>query len=198
MMTDDRPPLGGFELTGPLETERLLLRPVVASDLDAVFAYQSRPDVARYLYWGPRTRDEVRAALELKVAARSIHERGDVLALGVTVPPSTWLIGDLILELTSVEHRQAEIGYIIHPDHAGHGYATEAGREVLKIAFEDLRVHRVVGRLEARNTASARVLEKLGMRREAHLIENEFVKGGWQSEAIYAILDREWGAMQRA
>ncbi|MDP9231451.1 MAG: GNAT family N-acetyltransferase, partial [Actinomycetota bacterium] len=61
--------------------------------------------------------------------------------------------------------------------------------------FEDLRLHRVIGRAEARNVASARVLEKLGMRQEAHLIENEYVKGEWQSELVYAILDREWRAI---
>jgi hypothetical protein len=68
----------------------------------------------------------------------------------------------------------------------------EAGRVLLRLAFEDLGLHRVIGRLEARNTASARVLERLGMRREAHLVENEYVKEEWQSELVYAILDREW------
>ena len=53
-------------------------------------------------------------------------------------------------------------------------------------------MHRVIGRLEARNAASARVLERLGMRQEAHMIENEYVKGEWQSEVVYALLDREW------
>ena len=55
-------------------------------------------------------------------------------------------------------------------------------------------MHRVVGRLEARNAASARVLERLGMRQEAHMIEHEYVKGEWQSEVVYALLDREWRA----
>ncbi len=102
------------------------------------------------------------------------------------------LIGDVSLHLVSDEHRQGEVGYIIHPDHAGRGYATEAVRQLLRIAFDDLGLHRVVGRLEARNLASARVLEKLGMRREALLVENEWVKDEWQSELVYAILDREW------
>ena len=57
-----------------------------------------------------------------------------------------------------------------------------------------MRLHRVIGRLEARNVASARVLEKLGMRREAHFIENEWVKGEWQSEYVYAMLAEEWAA----
>ena len=65
---------------------------------------------------------------------------------------------------------------------------------VLRLAFEDLKLHRVIGRTEARNTASARFMEKLGMRREAHLIGNEWVKDEWQSELVYAILDREWRA----
>ena len=72
----------------------------------------------------------------------------------------------------------------------GEGYATEASRPLLDFAFGPLGLHRVIGRLELRNGGSARVLEKLGMRREAHLVENEWVKGDWQSELVYAILAR--------
>jgi RimJ/RimL family protein N-acetyltransferase len=68
---------------------------------------------------------------------------------------------------------------------------------MLDFAFDTVRLHRVVGRTEARNTGSARVLEKLGMRREAHLVENEWVKGEWQSEVVYAVLAREWAVEQR-
>jgi RimJ/RimL family protein N-acetyltransferase len=176
----------------PLETERLLLRPFGAGDLDALFAIHSRPDVARYLYWEPRTRDEVRGVLEEKVRGRVIGSEGDTLTLAMALKATTELIGECSLHLLSDEHRQGEIGFIVHPDHHGRGYATEAARVLLRLAFEDLDLHRVVGRLEARNTASARVLEKLRMRREAHLVENEHVKGEWQSELVYAILDREW------
>ncbi len=92
------------------------------------------------------------------------------------------------------DNRQGEIGFIFDPAHQGHGYATEAARALVAHAFEHYGLHRVYGRLEPRNVASARVLEKLGMRREAHLIENEWVKGEWQSEAVYALLAREWAA----
>jgi RimJ/RimL family protein N-acetyltransferase len=91
----------------------------------------------------------------------------------------------------------AEIGFIVHPDHHGQGYATEAGRALLGIGFDELKLHRVIGRAEVRNVASARVLEKLGMRQEAHFVENEFVKGEWQSELVYAILDWEWWGRER-
>jgi RimJ/RimL family protein N-acetyltransferase len=96
------------------------------------------------------------------------------------------------ISLTVEPHRQGEIGFIFHPDHQGRGYATEAAAAVLAIAFGAYGLHRVFGRLEARNVASARVLEKLGMRREAHLRENEWIKGEWQSELVYAVLAREW------
>lgn len=184
-----------FELAGPIETERLLLRPFVAEDFDAVFAMQSRPDVARYLYWDARTEDEVRTALEEKIAGTAIRAEGDVLFLATVLKSTGKLVGDIVLHWISRDHRTAEIGFIVHPDHQGHGYATESVRVLLRLAFQDLQLHRVIGRAEARNIASARVLEKLGMRREAHLIENEYVKGEWQSELVYAILDREWRAI---
>jgi RimJ/RimL family protein N-acetyltransferase len=181
-------------VTAGIETERLLLRPFEAGDFDAVLDMQSRPDVARYLYWEARTEPEVRAALKKKIASDAIRSEGDPLFLAVELKATNQVVGDVVLQWVSEQHRQGEIGFIVHPDHQGHGYATESGRVLLRHAFEDLELHRVVGRVEPRNIASSRVLEKLGMRREAHLVENEYVKGEWQSELIYAILDREWQA----
>jgi RimJ/RimL family protein N-acetyltransferase len=191
-MTERRDGVRPFELGGPIETSRLRLRPFEAGDLDALFAYQSRDDVTQHLQWSSRSRDEVQEALERKIAATAIRKEGDFLALAAELASTGEIVGDIVLGLVSEEHRTGEIGYIVHPDHHGHGYATEAGRAVLRVAFEDLRLHRVTGRLDARNVASARVLEKLGMRREALQVENELVKGEWQSELVYAILDREW------
>jgi len=178
----------------PLQTERLLLRPFTPGDLDALLAIQSRDDVTRYLYWDPRTAAEVREVLDRKVRSTAIVAEGDNLSLAAVLRESGQLIGDCSLRWVSAEHRQAEIGFIFHPDHHGRGYATEAAAALLALAFENLRVHRVIGRLEARNTASARVLERLGMRKEAHLVENEHVKGEWQSEIVYAQLEREWAS----
>jgi RimJ/RimL family protein N-acetyltransferase len=184
----------GLHPTYPLETDRLLLRPFTPEDFDALFALHSRQEIARYLYWEARTEAEVRDVLDKKIASTGIGTEGDVIALAAVVKGTTEPIGDFVLQWLSEEHRQGEIGYIVHPDHHGRGFATEASRVLLRMAFDDLKAHRVVGRVEARNTASARVLEKLGMRQEAHLVENEHVKGEWQSELVYAILDREWFA----
>jgi RimJ/RimL family protein N-acetyltransferase len=176
----------------PLHTERLLLRPFAPADLDALVAIQSRDDVTRFLYWDPRTAAEVREVLDRKIHSTTIVAEGDSLSLAAVLRESGELIGDCSLHWVSAEHRQAEIGFIFHPDHHGHGYATEAAAALLALAFDELRVHRVIGRLEARNDASARVLQRLGMRKEAELIENEYVKGEWQSEIVYALLEREW------
>jgi RimJ/RimL family protein N-acetyltransferase len=181
----------------PLETDHLVLRPFEEGDLDALLAIYEREDVARFLYQGVRSEEEVRALLERKIAGHRAESEGDTLHLAIVPKADDRLVGDCVLTITSSTHRQGEIGFVVHPHHQGRGYATEAARALLRIAFEDLGLHRVIGRLEARNTASARVLEKLGMREEAHLVENEWVKGEWQSERVYAMLDREWRAAQR-
>lgn len=188
--------MGALAPAYPLRTERLLLRPFTTGDFEAAFPIYSSADVARYLYWDPRTAAEVREVLERKTHSTRIAADGDGLSLAILVEESGDLVGDCSLTLLSRAHRQGEIGFLLHPDHQGYGYATEAAQVLLRLAFEDLGLHRVVGRLEARNAASARVLERLGMRHEAHLVENEYVKGEWQSEIIYAILDREWRAFQ--
>jgi RimJ/RimL family protein N-acetyltransferase len=176
----------------PLRTARLTLRPYVSGDLDALHDIQSRPEVTRYLMYGARDRDQVRAVLQERIQAHG-PERGAV-NLAAVLPDSGTLIGDVVLFLGDREHRQGEIGYVFHPDYGGRGYATEAARMLLRLGFEDYRLHRIVGRLDARNTASARVLERLGMRREAHFVQNEVVKGEWTDELVYAMLEDEWRA----
>ncbi|HEU4529313.1 MAG TPA: GNAT family protein [Actinomycetota bacterium] len=186
----------GYDYVGPIGTERLVLRAFEPGDFDTVYAMRSNPEIVRYLYWDVHTRDQARRALEDRIRFRSIRREGDVLALAAVRHGTDDMVVDVILRFVSEAHSLAEIGYIVHPDHQGNGYATEAARAVLAIAFDDVGFHRVVGSLEARNAASARVLDKLGMRREAHLVENEWVKGEWQSEVVYAMLDREWRALR--
>jgi RimJ/RimL family protein N-acetyltransferase len=177
----------------PIETRRLRLRPLRAGDLGTLHAIQSREDVCRWLYWGPRSQDEVREALERQIAGLR-DTPADGVNLAVEPMTTGELVGHVNLSVGPPEHRQGEIGFLFHPDHQGRGYATEAAAAMLALAFETYDLHRVVGRLEPRNVASARVLDKLGMRREAHLIENEWVKDEWQSELVYAVLAREWHA----
>jgi RimJ/RimL family protein N-acetyltransferase len=180
--------------TFPLETERLLLRPYSADDLESFHDLARREDVNRYLYSEPRDRDEAREALARVAGKTAIDDEHNDLLLAVLLKDSGVIIGHVTLERASREHRQGEIGYVLHPDHQGHGYATEAATVMLRLGFDGLGFHRIVGRLDARNAASARVLERLGMRREAHLRENEFIKGEWCDELVYAMLATEWQA----
>lgn len=175
-----------------LQTERLRLRLYEPEDLTALASMYGDPGVARWLYSGPWTAADARTGLEGRLRRRAIHGAGDGLSLAVVLRESWAVVGDVFLQMVSVDHLQGEIGFVVHPEHHGRGYATEAACVLLDLAFRDLGLHRVVGRLEVRNAASARVLEKLGMRREAVLVENEWVKEEWQSEAVYAILAREW------
>ena len=176
----------------PIRTERLLLRPFEAGDLDALHSWQSRPDVARFLYWEARSREEAGAALVHKMAATWLWEEGDVLSLAVQRLDTGDVIGDVNLEWLSEEHQQGELGFVFHPDHHGRGYASEAAKVLLRLGFTNLGLHRIVGRCDARNTASAALMERLGMRREAHLREADMFKGEWGEEYVYALLDREF------
>jgi RimJ/RimL family protein N-acetyltransferase len=178
----------------PLATERLLLRPFTDADADALFAIYGPPDVSRYLYTEPRTRDEIPEMLERAKQLTAIDDEHDGLRLAAVLRESGEVVGDISLWRVSREHQQGEVGYVLVPAHQGHGYATEAVREMLRLGFEEVGFHRIVGRLDARNASSAAVLERAGMRREAHLRENEFIKGEWADELIYAMLASEWDA----
>jgi RimJ/RimL family protein N-acetyltransferase len=175
-------------------TERLLLRPFEERDIDGLFDLQSRPEVTRYLYWEPRSLVEVRASLAKKMSSTHLAADGDILSVAVADRAGGSLIGDLTLIYLSAAHRHGEIGYVFHPDAHGRGLATEATRALVDLAFDDLGFHRVSAQLDARNDRSAALLERLGLRREAHLRENEWVKGEWTDELIYAVLAEEWPA----
>jgi RimJ/RimL family protein N-acetyltransferase len=180
----------------PIRTERLLLRPLEApADVEAMYAYQSRPDVCRYIPYEPRSRQQITDRLFDPERNRSVlDDAGQALSVGVVRQDTGELIGDVVLFWTSAEHRSGEIGYVINPDQHGHGYATEASAALLALAFDGLDLHRVIARIDERNDASAAVLRRLGMRQEARLVENEWFKGEWTNEIDFAILQSEWRA----
>lgn len=178
----------------PMHTERLFLRPFEDGDLQPLHVMQSNEEVVRYLYQDVRSLDAVRTALTRKIGSVSVAGEGDGLNAAVILRETGELVADVSLRLVSEGHQQGELGFVVHPAHQGKGYATEASQPMLAFAFNTLGLHRVIGRTEARNAGSARVLEKLGMHREAHFVENEWVKGEWQSEFVYALLAGEWAA----
>ena len=180
------------QLIFPIHTKRLLLRPFKDGDLADVFAYYSQPEVTRYLYWDARGAEETQKALSKKTEDSQLSREGDVLCLAVILEKTQRLIGEVTLFWRSEEHQQGEIGFIFNPHFGGHGYATEASNALLKFGFEVMKFHRVYGRCDARNVASYKLMARLNMRREAHLVHNERFKGEWGSELIYALLRTEW------
>jgi RimJ/RimL family protein N-acetyltransferase len=183
-----------LSLERPLRTERLVLRGLEPDDADALHAYRSLPDVARYVPFEPMGRSRIVERLAGPWSRRRATEEDGFLVVGFERIDTGELIGDLTLMLMSAEHRGGEIGWLLHPGHGGHGYATEAARAGLGRLF-DAGLHRVVARVDARNGPSLRVCERLGMRREATLIENEWFKGEWTDEVDYALLEHEWAAL---
>ncbi len=176
----------------PLETARLVLRPFEPGDLEELFAFHSLPEVARFLYWEARDLEQVRGVLEAKAGQTALEEEGQVLALAVVGREEGVVVGEVSLHWLSRRHRQGEIGFVFHPAHQGRGLATEAASVVLRLGFEGLGLHRVIGRCDALNLPSARLMERLGMRREAHFVQNEIFKGAWGDELVYAMLEDEW------
>jgi RimJ/RimL family protein N-acetyltransferase len=177
----------------PVRTERLQLRPLQIADQPALLIYHSNPEVHRYLPMGPMDSDAVVARLAHGHWSRSTLEaEGDVLTLGVELISTHELIGDVMLRWTSAKDGCGEIGYVFHPDHGGNGYATEAAHAIFHLAFDEMDLHRVIARINARNTASLHLAHRLGMRREAHLVENHWHDGAWADEIDSALLKAEW------
>jgi RimJ/RimL family protein N-acetyltransferase len=176
----------------PILTERLALRPFENNDLDVLYDLYRRDEVTRYIYAPSASRQDAKVLLDrIRPMVAIDDKRGSLRLAGVERGTNT-LIGDFSLWLGPREHRGAEIGFVVHPDHQRRGYAREAMTMIIGLAFRELGLHRIIGRCDARNTASASLMERLGMRREAHLVENEFIKGEWCDGLDYAILEREW------
>jgi RimJ/RimL family protein N-acetyltransferase len=180
--------------TYPVRTPRLLLRPIGIDDVPALLSYRSLGEVARYVPFEPMGPEEVADFAARQSARTAVEQAGDHLYLGVELAAAGELVGDVMLGWISDVHRCAEIGWVLSPAHQGHGYATEAARAILALAFDGLHAHRVVARVDARNDASVRVARRLGMRQEARLVENEWFKGGWSDELDFALLEHEWQA----
>jgi RimJ/RimL family protein N-acetyltransferase len=175
----------------PLTTERLQLRPVTPDDAEAFLAWRSQPAVARYMFQPPWTPEfAARKLADWSGAPFSIP--GDVLVLAVVDRAGRQVVGEVLLKWATGAG-QVEVGYGLRPDASGAGYATEAVRAALDLAFGTYGFHRVFARIDEENTASARVCERLGMRLEARLVESDIRPddGAWATELNYAILAGE-------
>jgi RimJ/RimL family protein N-acetyltransferase len=176
----------------PIETERLILRTFTKNDIDAVADYHSLPDVQRYLDWKARDRVELKAAIEVMRKQVAINRPGDTMSLAVERKTDRKVTGHVALRWYDATASQAELRFVFNPVYRRQGYATEAVRAAVTLGFDVFNFHRIFGRCDARNTASARLMRGLGMRLEAHYREHAMFQGEWDEELHFAILDREW------
>lgn len=170
----------------PVSTARLTLRHHRNEDLEDLLAYYSDPDVCRYLLNEPWDVAEAEKQMAIRLGRLGIGTVDS--GLSVVVELDSALIGDIALRPADETLSVGSIGWVFNPSHAGHGYATEAVRAVIAIAFNHYGMHRLKAQLDVRNTSSARLCERLGMTKEAHLREEWWNKGEWTDNAIYGLL----------
>lgn len=179
-----------FEL--PLETDRLILRLAREDDVAALMEYSADPEVCRYLPYEPRDEGEIRKSMDRRLGFTEFTPDGHPLFLHVEIRETGEMIGEFLLFSRDVEARQGEIGYVLNPRFQGKGYAKEAAIALMDAAFKTANLHRIEAKCSAANAPSWGLMEKLGMRREAHFKEHAIFKGEWDELLIYAILQREW------
>lgn len=179
----------------PLQTDRLILRRFTAEDATARFSYRQRVDVSKYLYMPPWTLEET--TLKTKDAsAEPFAADNDHLVLAVERQSTPGVIGEVNFRLDNVAASQAETGYIFHPEMQGSGYASEAMRALLQVGFAHIGFHRIFARLDEENLGSVKMSQRLGMRQEARLVENDVRDGVLGTELIFAMLRSEWEGAQ--
>jgi len=184
-MTDDLKPWF------PIRTERLLLRELRETDLDDVHAYAADPAVARFMDWGPNSHDETVTYMNLKLDEQTRWPRDEV-TLAIEHLADGRLIGAIRLAVNDRAHLTGDFGYSLSRAYWRQGYATEASRAVIEAGFRALGLHRIWAECDVENAGSWGVMEKLGMRREAHIREGKLIKGAWRDRYVYAVLADEW------
>lgn len=194
-----------------IETERLILRPLRMSDVDDLYEYQSDAKIVRYIPWEERSREQVTHFLEkaLNTSKNEHRDEGDFIVLAWELKDLSGdsryekttslenyrpgkVIGQSNTSLKSTNDQLADIGWVTHPDYHRQGFAHEATRALMKYVFDNFPVHRIIAEIDTRNPGSAKLAEKLGMRREGEFINSEFFKGDWCSMWLYAILKEEF------
>lgn len=174
----------------PIATKRLTLRTQRPDDLEPLRAYYGDPEVARYLPFEPWDDDLAADSMAKRLLRTGIED--DCTSLGLVAELEGRVIGDVVMWCVDDTRLRAEAGWAFHPDVAGHGYATEAVRALLDVAFSCYGMQRVFAQLDARNARSARLCERVGMTREAHLRRDWWGKGEWSDSLVYGLLREEW------
>jgi [ribosomal protein S5]-alanine N-acetyltransferase len=174
-----------------LTTDRLILREFIKQDWPAVLAYQNDRLYLRYYHWTGRTAEDVQSFIQ-RVITRQHEQPRIKFQLAITLKSSGQLIGNCGIRMDRAGATEADIGYELDPQHWGQGYATEAAQALVRFGFTILGVHRIWAACVLENSASAHVMEKLGMKQEGRLREKEYFKDRWWDTLLFAVLEQDW------
>jgi RimJ/RimL family protein N-acetyltransferase len=172
-----------------IETDRLLLREFKASDWKAVHEYARDPEVSKYMLWGPNSVDDTLKFVDERIQLIRKKPR-TIYDFAIILKASNTLIGTCGLTITP--DGQGVIGYCLNRNHWRQGYGSEACQAVMEFGFSHFKLHRIHATCDADNVGSAGVLSKVGMRQEAHFLQNVNAKGKWRDTLLFAILRSEW------
>ncbi|RYJ07592.1 MAG: N-acetyltransferase [Actinomycetales bacterium] len=182
------------DVTWPRRTERLVVRPYREEDLGAVWAYRSDPDVARWVGRAPRTREDLATGFVARPGEPALVAEHD----GVVMADLMVRVGDGWSQADvrdGAARTEAELGWVLAPSHHGLGLGSEAVTDLLDLCFGELGLRRVTAGCFVENAPSWRLMERLGMRREAHGVRDSLHRDlGWVDGYTYAILADEWTA----
>jgi RimJ/RimL family protein N-acetyltransferase len=180
-------------MAGALEilTERLVLRPIVMDDAEAIFQYRSDSGTNQYQHWIPKTINDVHDFIKYRVSP-TIDMIDTWYQFVIIEKEQGEIIGDIGVHFLDSDKKQVELGCTFDKKFQGKGYATEAMRETINFLFNVLHKHRIIVSTDPRNIKAIRLIERLGFRKEAHCKESIRIHGEWVDDLQYAVLQDEW------
>ena len=179
-----------FKKIPTVRTERLTLRKLTPSDSADMYEYSRRDAVTKYLLWYEHENEHITREYLAYVA--DAYKRGAFYDWAVTLTDSGKMIGTVGFTKFDLPNNSAEIGYVLNPEYAGKGIATEAAKKIVNFGFNFLKLHRIEARHMVGNDASHRVMEKLGMKEEGTFRESYFVGGSYRTVTVCSILANEY------
>ena len=174
-----------------IETDRLIIREFNEGDLKSIHEYASKSEVTMYLPFGPNNELDTQLFLKKVIDYQIQNPRCDY-EFAVILKQNDSLIGGCGIHVTNIKNKEASIGYCYDKKFWRNGYASEAADAIIKFGFQKLSLHRIFATCCPDNIGSAKVMEKIGMKKEGCLREHKLQRGKWRDSFIYSILEYEY------